>query len=445
MALHNTQCPHCFTTYVISDEQYRVSQGMVRCGTCRERFQVRLDTQTSIPKFDPSDVYIEPISDNADIDETFVEEEPTPISFGEIKRLGDTASFSMHSELSLGFSENDDTELNSNTNNEVITEITNTKHILANIHAKELRRRKSLAESRSQQTKAVDAEEKAKQVDKHDPIAKTEESSANNKITHKQPVESQPDANDLDKKLIDQVDVLIEDKLIASITPNKVATKNDRSGQSQAEATDNNHPQTVKKIEKALSPEAKEALSTEPEEPFSLKPKKEKAKLISWLMIPVLCAACAALVVVLMYQLWFRQIDLFDPGSRGDRLVTSVASDLNEQIAKKNVAVPVRRDLSLLELVSARTKPHPTRSSTILLEVALINHAKIAQTMPWLELALYNKEGGLVSRRNLSPNDYAYNNDTTVTMTPREYRRISIELLSFPKSATGYELKLLSR
>ena len=126
-------------------------------------------------------------------------------------------------------------------------------------------------------------------------------------------------------------------------------------------------------------------------------------------------------------------------------MVTSVASDINEQIATKNIALPIRRDLSQLELVSARAKQHPNRPSTMLLDVGLINHAKIAQAMPWLELALYTKEGELVARRNLSPNDYSYNNDTSLMMTPREYRRLSIELLSFPKHATGYELKLLSK
>ena len=435
MALHNTQCPHCFTNYVISDEQYRVSEGMVRCGTCRERFQARLDTQTSIPKFDPSDVYIEPISHNSDIDETFVDEEATPISFGEIKLLEDTASFSMHSELSLSFSENDgaevDSDLNSDKRSKAISEITNTKHILANIHAKELRRRKSVAESRSKIVNTPKPEEKTEQSHNKDLLAESVHTGTDNGVGKKPIRDDRLDARDQDNKLIDQVDILIEDKLVANFSPNEVATKSGASGESRSSTldNDNNDGRAIEQIE----------------ETFSLEPKKDKLKFISWLMIPVLCASSVALVVVLLYQLWFRQIDLFDPGSRGDRLVTSVASDLNEHIARKYIAVPVRRDLSLLELVSARTKPHPTRSSTILLEVALINHAKIAQTMPWLELALYNKEGGLVSRRNLSPNDYAYNNDTTVTMTPREYRRISIELLSFPKNATGYELKLLSR
>jgi len=83
MALHKTQCPHCFTNYVISEEQYRVSEGMVRCGTCRERFQVNLTDSQQTPRFDPRKAFIEPISEDIPSRPIHEPEEPREIEFAD--------------------------------------------------------------------------------------------------------------------------------------------------------------------------------------------------------------------------------------------------------------------------------------------------------------------------------------------------------------------------
>ena len=107
--------------------------------------------------------------------------------------------------------------------------------------------------------------------------------------------------------------------------------------------------------------------------------------------------------------------------------------------------LPSRRNLSQLELASARTEAHPTRPSTTLLRVSIINHASIEQPLPWLEMSLSDAEGKLVSRRSLSPRDYVYQNATNNLIGARELKKVTIELLSFPKQATGYELKILNK
>jgi len=80
-----------------------------------------------------------------------------------------------------------------------------------------------------------------------------------------------------------------------------------------------------------------------------------------------------------------------------------------------------------------------------LLKISIINHAKIRQQLPWLEMSLMDADGRLVSRRNLSPSDYVYQNATDDLIGARELKKITIELLSFPKQATGYELKILNK
>ena len=433
MALHNTQCPHCFTSYVISDEQYRVSEGMVRCGTCGERFQARLNpSKKPIPKVDSRSMYIEPISQQSD--STNINEDRAPISFSEIKDLVNTAAVSMQSELSIQFS---DTEIN----DAEIDDHISTEDILANIQAKEERRKSSIAAAIDEQDNAApQTTEPAKPSRRKATIINQQEIRAKASVERDVDVNQPEDNNDQD--LINQVNQLIEDRLVKKSATAKLDTESLKNeiGSTAVALTDDEIDIETNQQEAPVTPNIDQNDDT-----FTLHTEKPKNSFWAWILLPILSAACIALVAILIFQLWFKQARFFDPGSEGDRLVTSVASDINEQIATKNIALPIRRDLSQLELVSARAKQHPNRPSTMLLDVGLINHAKIAQAMPWLELALYTKEGELVARRNLSPNDYSYNNDTSLMMTPREYRRLSIELLSFPKHATGYELKLLSK
>lgn len=408
MAQHKTQCPHCFTSYVISDEQFRQSQGVVRCGTCLERFQAELDTQFEVPKFDPRTAFIEPISQEPTQSVSELIDEPTPVRFLDIKNLNNTREFSLQSELSVGII---DADLKAETDR------LKTEDILSNIKAREERR------SESSTTEEADTTEQGG----GEPIVGS--------VT--EPIETSfSDAtisSTSEDSLIDQVDALVEEKLLA---PTTKLLGNDEPNDLQAGGP---KPSRESRLEETKTSNA------QAKEPFSLDGPKKSRGVKPWLFLPLMTAACVALALGLIYQLWLQQGVLLNPGSKAERLVTSVASELADRMSQSNVALPVRRDLSQMELVSARTQAHPTRPSTILMQVGLINHADISQAMPWLELSLFNSQGGLLSRRNLSPQDYAYNNDVELMMSSREYRRLSIELLAFPKDANGYELKLLSR
>ncbi len=421
MALHKTQCPHCFTSYVISDEQYRVSQGMVRCGTCRERFQAHLDTEGEIPKFDPRKVFIEPLTQEP---EEEIEEVSTPIRFTDIKNLDASREFSMHSELSIGFAEaHAEAEL---------AKGLSTEKIITNIKAKKQRYDQDKGDSKTEASSQIEASSQstaqtppnttAEPAIQAEPATTPAASVANVPVS--QASTPEPD----DAKLIDEVDSLIADKLL------------NENGAAKSSAVVNDRLESDPGSSQFLDAEDDES-----EAPFSLDASERSGKMSRWLLAPVLLIACVGLAASLVYQLWLQQGVWFNPGSSAERFVTSVASEFAGRVSQSNVALPVRRDLSKMELVSARTRPHPTRSSTILLQVGLINHAEIEQSMPWLELTLFSAQGNLLSRRNLSPEDYAYNNDLDAMMSSREYRRLAIELLAFPKNATGYELKLLSQ
>ena len=124
-------------------------------------------------------------------------------------------------------------------------------------------------------------------------------------------------------------------------------------------------------------------------------------------------------------------------------VIEPVATPIRQKLEDYNVVFPDRKNLNGLQLLAADVEAHASRASTILLRVSLINRAKISQALPTLELTLTDADGRLVSRRSLKPEDYLYNNRTANTIGSNELKKVTIELLAFPKQATGYELRIL--
>jgi len=430
MALHNTQCPHCFTTYVISDEQLRVSEGMVRCGTCRERFQARLiQSEEETPRFDPREAFIEPLTDEDDSKRQAaakILEEANPQEFSFADPHTDTESSislsdvseSVNSDLSLDIDDDaPSTPVNSNQ--------LSAEEMLANIRAKQQRQQEQQNKQDELRSPST-AKPVAPETPQHSPETsqqKTEQQELalpiNNVVTSPSNTDNQIKHTDNQAKeaLIDQVDTLVENKLMntsavlarSAVTPSKA----------------------------------------EPEAPFQLdrKPKKQakQGAWLTWLLSPPLVVLVLLLGVTLVYQLWMKQIVVFKDDSFAQKKIVELSVPVADRLAEHNIELPMRRNLSQLELASARTEAHPTRPSTTLLRISIINHAEIEQPLPWLEMTLTDSEGKLVSRRNLSPRDYVYQNATNDLIGARELKKVTIELLSFPKQATGYELKILDK
>lgn len=179
------------------------------------------------------------------------------------------------------------------------------------------------------------------------------------------------------------------------------------------------------------------------EKPFVIDPPVNKVH--RWVYSPILFGLVLVLASVILYQLWLRQALPILEDQRITKIVGPLARPITVKLEEQfDYRLPVRRDLSNLQLVSARTETHPTRASTTLLRVSMVNQAEISQPFPWIELSLTDENGRLVARRALSPDDYLFNNRIDSVLGANELRPITIELLSFPEQAKGYELKLLS-
>ncbi len=468
MPFYTTQCPRCFTDYVISDQQYHAAEGMVRCGTCREHFKGRiLEGEPETPKFDPRKVFIEPLSSSNDETEAGVTEgalentteSETPAasqtldaqSFNEQslnnKQINSETSFSGSHSSELQDSELDGIEFmsthefdastskpsDSKADNELSigsdyanSDELSTSEILNNIRSRNQVRDKEEYQEPSSGQVELSLPDDQKRTGNH--------SRKEPELDH---------ALHSENTLIDEVDKLVDEKLVSpSLLEDDTHTPL------------NTRPRPIEtRSEPSL-------VSTEPDDDFFLEPKANKRTkkqrrgvlgLIALLFTSALWLLFfSALLAVLIYQLWLKQIITIPSNNAWLNNATSKVMPLIErgQTELSNygikLAIPQRRNLSQLELVSAKTEPHPTRSTTMLLKVQVINRAAIEQPLPWLEMSLMDADGRLVARRNLSPKDYIYNNKTNSNIGANELKKVTIELLSFPKSATGYEIKLLN-
>ncbi len=276
--------------------------------------------------------------------------------------------------------------------------------------------------------------------------------------------------------LIDQVDQLVDEKLIGSSAIDlsseskndidlKIHAKNaNSSNQAKSEKADQNKkPDDIKrKKSDSTKRQQTKGLKKTPAADIivddffldSRQPKVAKKNIvIRFIQFVLGFTVLLVLAVVLAYQLWLKQfIELPRDITWLEHPQVQKLQDMmgpyfeltKQQLANHDITLPKRRNLSQLDLVSAQTEPHPSRPTTVLLRVSLINRAKIAQSLPWLEMSLTDSDGRLVARRNLSPGDYIYKNRTNDKIGSNELKKITIELLSFPKSATGYEIKLLN-
>ncbi|RBP53644.1 zinc-ribbon and DUF3426 domain-containing protein [Arenicella xantha] len=509
MGLNKTQCPHCFTTYVISDEQFRVSEGMVRCGTCRERFQARLiSASPNKPRFDPREAFIEPLSEEPAPPPTTPTPFITDIKFTDPHTESDPASTaftnfsieeSVHSEPSADstsdqrFSQEPDQEVTHSTTSEQQTKQESTQQstpessqensepdydlatdgietpsvavVVASIRAQRERNKNDHSASPQvaqlapptttpapQPTPAPELKPEpskaAKQAELELPLRDdvrpsrntpplTTPSKTNAPAPHK-PMTTEP----------------LSKSLSASNPESSPESKTVNKARHTKPASSRNETELIDEVDglikdKILSPKSESineaAINRRRSRPAAARPIKRKKSGFRWLAILLGLLLILLFSATLLYQLWLKQWIKPNDSGRFDTAMQAVIDPLVEQLATRNIELPVRRDLSQLELVSARTETHPTRPSTTLLRVSMINRASITQPLPWLELALRNSEGQLVSRRNLSPRDYLYNNKTTADIGPNQLKKVTIELLAFPKQVTGYELKIISR
>ena len=476
---NKTQCPNCLTVYVISDEQFLRSKGKVRCGNCRTPFIAtsfsnkpqNLDQPPQEPstKQLPVDSKITAATKNSDLSKATVIPEPQtppipqPAPFDDkllpIEDDEQTSKVSVESVLAEQDEANneEDSAADIFANDPGIDSFTFEDSLSVNDLADE----RAVAEmeasiagdesmpSPSEKTSgysfkdniqselSIEMGDESDELDEEISLASDDNDTVEYTQGDLNLEPSSEEENNLkfnkDQSLITTVDELVDSKLV----PNDDELNQDGSLSISHEPT----PDPVENAAEESDQDQDFELLLD--KPFVIK--QPVNKLHRWVYSPLLLIGVLLLVASLCYQLWLRQAHPILEHRKLTEIVSPVVQPLALRLDQHtDLKLPVRRDLANLQLVSARTETHPTRASTTLLKVSMVNQSKIAQPFPWLELSLSDENGRLVARRAMSPDDYLYNNRLDNLIGANELRPITIELLSFPEQARGYELKLLS-
>ncbi len=496
--MNKTRCPHCNTKFVISDERLSLSQGKVRCGNCLERFDPYDALNKEIPVFDPRSAFIEPLSqleeerygvsaDDIIPDERSVEfkdKSIEPVRLGKIKKLvpepvseleqrsvlisdstpvpkkvkRDKKSKRRSSKKKPEKIEGDLISADS------IDDTKSSKKGLAGNLTPELSVHLFDDDFTEDSTSSEDIDESSHflepstQLPKH--IKHVTEASIQYddnyieepSIIHLDlPVEEKPEKKERADPTLNDSNKTEEDSTSVNkkSTDTSISSKKDLiQGSFEDEDSTNQKKPSKKKKEKKKKPVPELSVASHSifDEALNKKSKFNfKSLFLKIIFTPVLLVLVAVLSVSLIYQLWQKQFIFWPDNKIIQTQVAPLAKPVLLKLDELDIRLPTRRNLKSLQLVSATTEPHPKRSSTLLLRISLINRAIIEQPLPWLELSLNNSEGRIISRRSLSPKDYIHNNKTNTSIGSNELKKITIELLSFPKEAAGYELRLLNK
>lgn len=121
---------------------------------------------------------------------------------------------------------------------------------------------------------------------------------------------------------------------------------------------------------------------------------------------------------------------------RNDLARTPEFRPLLEQVCAvvKNFArceIPLRRDLTQIELQGRDIRPHPRLENALLVSVTLLNKASFRQAYPAIELTLADFNGALISRRRFQPADYLLTGtDITQGLAPQGVTQVALEIVT---------------
>lgn len=148
-------------------------------------------------------------------------------------------------------------------------------------------------------------------------------------------------------------------------------------------------------------------------------------------------AAAVVLVLLLVGQFLYVQRAqwLDDPRWRpwADRLCATLGCQL-----------PLRRDISLIELVEREVRDHPQVEDAVLISATFVNRAPFVQPYPVFEVVFSDLSGTQVAVRRFDPQEYLQDAQTlSAGLIPDQPVHVRLEVLDPGRRAVSFKLEFL--
>lgn len=148
-------------------------------------------------------------------------------------------------------------------------------------------------------------------------------------------------------------------------------------------------------------------------------------------------AAALLLVALLGQAAWYQREWILDhvPGLR---------AHWQAWCEGKACALPPRRDVAMLHIVSRDVRDHPQHQDALLVNATIVNDAEFTQPFPVVELTLFDQAGVALGVRRFQPREYL---DASVNieagMKPRQSIYVVLEIAGTSAEAVSFEFKFL--
>ena len=117
---------------------------------------------------------------------------------------------------------------------------------------------------------------------------------------------------------------------------------------------------------------------------------------------------------------------------------------LEEFCAKVHCELPMRSDVSKLEIISRNVRQHPVVSEALLINAAFENQAEFNQPYPFFEVSFIDSSGKPVAMRRFSPAEYLDDGvDITLGMATQSPVQVVLEVMDPGEDAVSFQFDFL--
>ncbi len=148
-------------------------------------------------------------------------------------------------------------------------------------------------------------------------------------------------------------------------------------------------------------------------------------------------AAALLLVALLGQAAWYQREWILDhvPGLR---------AHWQAWCEGKACALPPRRDVAMLHIVSRDVRDHPQYRDALLVNATIVNDAEFTQPFPVVELTLFDQAGVALGVRRFQPREYLDASlNVEAGMKPRQSIYVVLEIAGTSTEAVSFEFKFL--
>ena len=105
--------------------------------------------------------------------------------------------------------------------------------------------------------------------------------------------------------------------------------------------------------------------------------------------------------------------------------------------------LPLRHDLTQVEMVEREVRDHPNVADALLVSAAFINRASYPQAYPVLQVSFSDTAGTPVAVRRFLPEEYLHDKNPARGMAPGEQTLVMLEVVDPGERAVSYQFDFM--